>query len=104
LNGGVGTFKNFSRETSARQSDSSDQLEVGFAAKGEAVDGSLVGARVQIGDVFMDEGQQRFSNSRLAVSQENDALAESKLFPLKVQHNDIQHKDVQHNNTQLTNN
>jgi len=52
----------------------------------------------------MDERQQRFSNGRLAVSQENDALAEGKLFPLKVQHNDIQHKDVQHNNTQLTNN
>jgi len=68
------TFENSSRETSAGQRDSADQLEVSLAAEGEAVDRDLVRAGVPIGDVPPDVGRQSLAHGRLSVGQEDDAL------------------------------
>ena len=76
LDGGVGTFENSSRETSAGERDATDELEVGFPAEREAVDRNLARTRILRRDVSPDVGRQSLADGRLPVRQEDDALGD----------------------------
>ena len=74
LNGRVRAFKNASGVRIARQGDGLDQLEVGVAPEGQAIDRDLLLRRVMIGDAVLNFFRIRFSDCRFAVGQEYDDL------------------------------
>ena len=77
LDGGVGAFENSSRKSSALNRNSSDQLEVGVTAEREAVD--VYGSGVEVDDVLADQRGKNFTDGRLAIGEEDDALTGQKM-------------------------
>ena len=74
LDGRVRAFENASGVRIARQGDGLDQLEVGVAPEGQAVDWNLLVCRVKVGDAVLYFFRIRFSDGRFAVGQEYDDL------------------------------